>query len=812
MITLVSFLMRILEGIRLIRYAVETTALPQKDPGILAPKREARTTSISVCSFFQPPHSVGECKGLSVDICRDGPIVGSMGSKDPMDSMEARIMERFFKRKSSLGSSDSVGSSRTSSSRQSELDEVLANLQADPGLRIRMIEYDANIRDEVRRAYLQKGPCQPRGHCFPQSNISGINRRFIPQWFDEFDWLEYSVSKDAAFCLYCYLFKSNFEQVGSEAFTGAGFKNWKKGRERMKVHVGPVGSVHNKAREAATNLMNQNTHIETAVSKHSKQARMAYRRCLIASIKCTKFLLRQGLSFRGNDESATSSNRENYLELLQFLADNDEKVKEVVLENAPGNLKLVAPKIQKDIVNACARETLDVIMSGLKDRFFSILVDEARDISVKEQMAMVLRYVDDKRHVIERFVGVQHVTDTTSSTLKDAIDIFISSNGLSFSKLRGQGYDGASNMRALVAAAKKNIDIASFFTTTNSVVNHVGASCKRRDALRAQLQEELVIAFENDCLITGRGLHQETSLKRAGDTRWSSHYGTIISIISMFSSVIHVLQMIIDDNPNDSAGEANKIQREMLTFQFVFHPFLMKAILGLTNDVSQALQKKDQEIVNAMALVKSCKEKLHWMRNNGFDALVEEVSSFCDKHHIDVPTMDEAFVLPGRSRRNAPIKTNRHHYRVELFIYVIDEQLTKLDDRFNEVNTELLICLACLSPNDSFVAFDKQKLLRLAQFYPQDFSDGDLLALDDQLELYIHYVSSNSDFSDLQGISDLAKKNGGDKDASSIQLCVFAYYIGSSFTGCYCFSREGILRHEYYQRSTSEQNGRSMVE
>ncbi|XP_016648908.1 PREDICTED: uncharacterized protein LOC103328154 [Prunus mume] len=177
----------------------------------------------------------------------------------------------------------------------------------------------------------------------------------------------------------------------------------------------------------------------------------------------------------------------------------------------------------------------------------------------------------------------------------------------------------------LVAVAKKNIDIASFVTTTNSVVNHVGVSCKRRDALRAQLQEELVIAFDNDCLITGR---------------------------------------------------ANKIQREMLTFEFVFHIFLMKAILGLTNDASQALQKKDQEIVNAMALVKSCKEKLHWMRNNGFDVLVDEVSLFCD--------MDEAFIVPGRSRCNVPIKTNRHHCRVELFIYVIDEQITELYDRFNK--------------------------------------------------------------------------------------------------------------------------------
>ncbi|KAM2549739.1 hypothetical protein TB1_014072 [Malus domestica] len=613
--------------------------------------------------------------------------------------------------------------------------------------------------------------------------MSGINRRFIPQWFDEFDWLEYSVSKDAAFCLYCYLFKTNFEQVGSEAFTGDGFKNWKKGRERFKMHVGPVGSVHNKAREAATNLMNQATYIEMAVSKHSDQARKAYRTCLIASIKCTKFLLRQGLPFRGHDESVTSSNRGNYLELLQFLADNNDKVREVVM----GNLKLLAPSIQKEIVNSCALETLDAIMDGLKDRFFSILVDEARDVSVKEQMAMVLRYVDDNGHVIERFVGIQHVTDTTSSSLKDAIDTLFSRYGLSISKLRGQGYDGASNMRgelnglktkilreqpcayyvhcfahqlqlALVAVAKNNIDIASFFATANNVVNHVGASCKRRDSLRGQLQEELVITFENDCLITGRGLNQETSLKRAGDTRWNSHYGTLISIISMFSSVVHVLQMVIDDNPNESAGEANTLMRVILTFEFVFHLFLMKVILGLTNDLSQALQRKDQEIVNAMALVKSCKEKLYWMRNNGFDALVDEVSSFCEKHHIYVPNMEEAFILPGRSRRYAPIKTNRHHYRVELFIYVIDEQITELEDRFNEVNTELLICMACLSSKDSFVAFDKPKLLRLAQFYPQDFSDEDRLALEDQLEIYIHYVCSSSDFSQLEGIGDLAKK------------------------------------------------------
>ncbi|CAN6581440.1 unnamed protein product [Malus baccata var. baccata] len=609
----------------------------------------------TLSSKLNPPQTLNSISSLAAAIkvslcCRCRRHCGGGATSFALCICSLIIMERFFKRKSSSGSSSSnnvdssntVGSSRTPSSRQSQLDGVLGNLEADPGLRTRIIDYNANMRDE------------------------------------------YSVSKDAAFCLYCYLFKTNFAQVGSEAFTGDGFKTWKKGKERFKMHVGPVGSVHNKVREAATNLMNQATHIETAVSKHSDQAHKAYRTCLNASIKCT---------------NATSSNRGNYLKLLQFLADNNDKVREVVMENAPGYLRLVAPSIQKEIVNSCALETLDAIMDGLKDRFFSIFVDEARDVSVKEQMAMVLRYVDDNGHVIERFVGIQHVTNTTSSSLNDAIDTLFSHNGLSISKLRGQGYDSASNMRgelndlktkilreqpcayyvhcfahqlqlALVAVAKKNIDIASFFATANSVVNHVGASCKRRDLLREQLQEELVIAFENDCLITGRCLNQETSLKRAGDTRWNSHYGTLISIISMFSFVVHVLQMVIDDNPNENAGGANKLMRDICTFEFVFHIFLMKVILGLTNDLSQALQRKDQEIVNAMALVKSCKEKLHWMRNNGFDAL----------------------------------------------------------------------------------------LLRLAQFYPQNFSDEDRLTLEDQLEIYIHYVRSSSDFSQLERIGDLANK------------------------------------------------------
>ena len=62
-------------------------------------------------------------------------------------------------------------------------------------------------------------------------------------------------------------------------------------------------------------------------------------------------------------------------------------------------------------------------------------------------MAIALRYVDEWGFFIERFLSIVHVTDTTVLSLKVAIEAIFSKHGLSISSLRGQGYDGASNMQ-----------------------------------------------------------------------------------------------------------------------------------------------------------------------------------------------------------------------------------------------------------------------------------------------------------------------------------------------------------------------------
>ncbi|XP_076950753.1 uncharacterized protein LOC143623810 [Bidens hawaiensis] len=193
------------------------------------------------------------------------------------------------------------------------------------------------------------------------------------------------------------------------------------------------------------------------MSRICKQDEIDYRIRLTAVVDVIRFLLQQGLAFRGHDETISSNSRGNFLELVKWYCDHNDEVNKVFNSNAPGNNQLTSLKIQKEVVNACATEVRKIIVNEVKGKFFSLLIDESRDCSIKEKMAVVLRYIDDGGEVIERFIGVVHVTDTCASSLKAAIDNFFAKYGLTMSRVRGQRYDGASNMRGELNGLKEKI-------------------------------------------------------------------------------------------------------------------------------------------------------------------------------------------------------------------------------------------------------------------------------------------------------------------------------------------------------------------
>lgn len=89
--------------------------------------------------------------------------------------------------------------------------------------------------------------------------------------------------------------------------------------------------------------------------------------------------------------------------------------------------------------------------------FFSVLFDEARDCSIKEQIIVALRYVNKHCCIIERIIVIEHVPETTSRVLKSPINVLFATHSLSISRIRGQGFDGASNMSGHISGLKSLI-------------------------------------------------------------------------------------------------------------------------------------------------------------------------------------------------------------------------------------------------------------------------------------------------------------------------------------------------------------------
>ncbi|XP_059306216.1 uncharacterized protein LOC132057608 [Lycium ferocissimum] len=279
----------------------------------------------------------------------------------------------------------------------------------------------------------------------------------------------------------------------------------------------------------------------------------------------------------------------------------------------------------------------------------------------------------------------------------------------------------------------------------------VGASFKRRDELREAQADEIEEALRKGELESGKGLNQELGLARAGDTRWGSHYKSFNNFILMFGPIIDVLDAIAVNARFEEKCRAKGYLRTCLAFEVVFMLHFMRNVLAITNDLNAAYQKKEQDIANAMLLVGVAKDRLQRLRDKGWNSLIDEVSEFCIKYDISIPKFDEFYVISGRSRRRVAEYTVLHHYQVYVFYQIIDWQRQELNNRFDEVTTDLLLGVSCLNPIDSFSHFDNE-------FHPDDFDKYSMVDLRFQLENYIVDVRDHDKrFSNLKGLCNLSK-------------------------------------------------------
>ncbi|XP_059650464.1 uncharacterized protein LOC132296270 [Cornus florida] len=306
-------------------------------------------------------------------------------------------------------------------------------------------------------------------------------------------------------------------------------------------------------------------HIDKMLNAQSREEVLKNRMWLKATIEIVRFLALQGIGFRGHDESSSSLNRGNFIEVLKCKAEGNDELSSVILDNAPQNAQYIAPSIQKEVLHILANRVRKMICDEIAGGKYCILVDEAQDESNTEQLALVLRYVKHDGLLMERFFAIEGVENTSVVTLKDAICVTLGRFDLSIQNLRVQGYDGASNMRgewnglqalflkdcpfayyvhcfahrlqlALVAAAKDEMNIWQFFSHLTCIVNLVASSPKRLAELKSFQRDEIACMLSTGEREYDKGANQIGTLHRARATRWSSHYDSVKDLIDMYNA------------------------------------------------------------------------------------------------------------------------------------------------------------------------------------------------------------------------------------------------------------------------------------
>ena len=163
-------------------------------------------------------------------------------------------------------------------------------------------------------------------------------------------------------------------------------------------------------------------------------------------VNVTLMLAKCNLLFRGSSEELSKDNKGNFFSITQLLAEYD-TVLDKLLQLTKCFPKYLSPLIQNELISVVAEEVLRDIKSKLQNApFFAITLDTTQDVSKKDQLSEIFRYVkinyyDDETplelKVVEAFTSFIEVKDSSAIGLHKLITNFIQQEGLDIKNYRG---------------------------------------------------------------------------------------------------------------------------------------------------------------------------------------------------------------------------------------------------------------------------------------------------------------------------------------------------------------------------------------
>ena len=297
----------------------------------------------------------------------------------------------------------------------------------------------------------------PRTRPYPTSTL----RQFQPSWMNQYPWLHYSKFADGAFCRACVLFAPS--SVGGQdpgQFVTLPFKMW----FIAKVSAHATSDYHQNAmstmRDFIARYENPSLSVATILDSQAKKTIDSNLKVIESLFKVAILCGKQGLAMRGHrddriqwEDEVEGPNEGNFIQLVRFRAETDEVLANH-LSKCPGNACYTSKTIQNELLQVVGDMICSDILKEVKHaRFYSIIADEVTDVSNKEELSLVIRYLH-KEQTKEVFVDVIEVERITGQVLGETILNWLRSHNISPEDMRGQCYDGSSNMAGARAGVK----------------------------------------------------------------------------------------------------------------------------------------------------------------------------------------------------------------------------------------------------------------------------------------------------------------------------------------------------------------------
>ena len=604
----------------------------------------------------------------------------------------------------------------------------------------------------------------PDNFDFPVVN----NRSFQKSWMKKFPWLCYSKTTDGAFCISCAMFGHRFpdKTAKMKRLYSIPYKTFSRALDDFRSHQSTKNNLHQFTFPVYSNFCRQmsgksqpiNIMVDAQISSKIKSNRLILKSIVDTVIYCA----RANTSFRGHRDdfhrlpqpgSWSSENIGVFNQTLNYAVRNGNTVLENHLSNCSKNATYISKTTQNDLIKCCGDEISDQILTKVKTvKFFSILADEACDISTKEQMSVVLRCVDEKGDIKEDFIRFEHCSEGLSG--KDLCSVILkclgNDLGLDILNCRGQGYDGAGSVSGYINGLSAHIlrlNHKALYTHCHSHRLNLSVcdSCNipivsdlfnkvRETSDFFNSSETRLRFFESKVIETVEG-SKSVKLKNVCRTRWIERIDGLTVFLNNFSAILKSFDEMMSGNSfnRDTKVKAASFFKCLASFYFIFPLVVVTHSLELTLPVTRLLQGRSLDILQGTHLINSLKTTFSSMRtdiDDQHDIWYKEAETLA--HSLDIEVTKSRTCGKQTQRVNVPSQTVSSYYKRAVTAPFLDHITSSLNNRFQPESVNVYKGFAIIPSNmkhlkESFGCSWKEQFKEFSIFYEDDFLNYDCL-------------------------------------------------------------------------------------